>query len=189
MLCGLAFFSFWVLCDFQISLNPWLGCEEHVECAWAQELNGRQVLFKCGHGRYWYLRDWVLAQVQHVYPLQMILAHPCPFIWLANLLANEEIAHARVGHIVLGTSGDYLEFVQTQLQGCLAGIFGTSVAFFLSQVYASWLASSSFIFFVLPLVKISTCCTFRLHPLKRSRVLLAMLMVLLVPSWRHTLTF
>ena len=68
-----------------------------------------------------------------------------------------------------GTSGDYLEFVQTQLQGCLAGISGTSVAFFLSQVYASWLASSSFIFFVLPLVKISTCCTFRLHPLKRSR--------------------
>ena len=130
--CG--FFSFWVLCDFQISLNPWLGCEEHVECAWAQELNGRQVLFKCGHGRYWYLRDWVLAQVQHVYPLQMILAHPCPFIWLANLLANEEIAHARVGHIVLGTSGDYLEFVQTQLQGCLAGISRTSVAFFLSPV-------------------------------------------------------
>ena len=27
------FFSFWVLCDFQMSLNPWLGCEEHAECA------------------------------------------------------------------------------------------------------------------------------------------------------------
>ena len=26
-------FSFWVLCDFQMSLNPWLGCEEHAECA------------------------------------------------------------------------------------------------------------------------------------------------------------
>ncbi|KAL0004606.1 hypothetical protein SO802_012167, partial [Lithocarpus litseifolius] len=41
--------------------NPWLGCEEHVMCAWAQELNSRQVLFKCGHGRYWYLGDRVLA--------------------------------------------------------------------------------------------------------------------------------
>ena len=147
------------------------------------------MLFKYGHGRYWYLGDRVLAQVQHVYPPETIPAHPCPSIRLVNLLANEEIARARVSHVVWGTSGDYLEFVQTQLQGCLAGIFGTSVAFFLSQVYASWLASSSFIFFVLPLVKISTCCTFRLHPLKRSRVLLAMLIVLLVPSWRHTLTF
>ena len=51
------FFSFQVLCDFQMSLNPWLGYKEHVECAWAQELNGRQVLFECGHGRYWYLGD------------------------------------------------------------------------------------------------------------------------------------
>ena len=33
------------------------------ECEWAQELNGPQVLFDCGHGRYWYLGDRVLAQV------------------------------------------------------------------------------------------------------------------------------
>ncbi|KAK9993607.1 hypothetical protein SO802_023310 [Lithocarpus litseifolius] len=91
-----------------MSLNPWLGCEEYVECAWAQELNGRQVLFECRHGRYWYLGDWVLAQ-------------------LADLLANEEIARARVSHVVLGTLGDYLEFVQAQLEGYLADIFGTSV--------------------------------------------------------------
>ena len=26
-----------------------------MKCAWAQELNSRQVLFECGHGRYWYL--------------------------------------------------------------------------------------------------------------------------------------
>ena len=49
---GLVFFSFWVLCNFQMSLDPWLGCEEFVECEWAQELNGHQVLFECGHGRY-----------------------------------------------------------------------------------------------------------------------------------------
>ena len=69
-----------------------------------------------------------------MYPHKTIPAHHCPFVWLADFLANEEIAHARVGHIVLGTSGDYLEFVQTQLQGCLAGISRTSVAFFLSPV-------------------------------------------------------
>lgn len=28
--CGLVFFLLWVLCDFQMSLNPWLGCEEYV---------------------------------------------------------------------------------------------------------------------------------------------------------------
>ena len=50
--CGLAFFLFWVLCDFQMSLDPWCGCEEYAECEWALELNGRQVLFECGHGRY-----------------------------------------------------------------------------------------------------------------------------------------
>ena len=109
------FFSFWVLCDFQMSLDPWLGCEEFVECEWAQELNGRQVLFEFGHGRYWYLGDRVLPQVQHVYPPATILIPPCPSIWLADLLANEEIARARVGHVVSGKPGDYLEFVQTQL--------------------------------------------------------------------------
>ncbi|KAK9988601.1 hypothetical protein SO802_028840 [Lithocarpus litseifolius] len=34
-----------------MSLDPWLGCEEYVECEWALELNGRQVLFEHGHGR------------------------------------------------------------------------------------------------------------------------------------------
>ena len=38
---GLVFFSFRVFCDFQMSLDPWLGCEEYAECEWAQELNGR----------------------------------------------------------------------------------------------------------------------------------------------------
>ena len=43
---------FWVLYDVQMSLDPWLGCEEHDECAWAWELNEHQVLFECGHRRY-----------------------------------------------------------------------------------------------------------------------------------------
>ena len=131
-LCG--FFSFWVLCDFQMSLNPWLRCEEHVECVWAQKLNGHQVLFECSHRRYWYLGDQVLAQVQLVYPLKTIPAYHCPSIWLADLLANEEITSARVSHFVLRTSGDYLKFIQTQLQGCLARISVTLVTFFLSPV-------------------------------------------------------
>ena len=65
-----------------------------------------------------------------MYPPETILVQPCPSIRLANLLANKEIAHARVSHVVSGTPGDYLEFVQTQLQGCLAGIPITSVTFF-----------------------------------------------------------
>ena len=91
--CLCYFFSFQVLCDFQMSLDPWLGCEEHAECAWAQELNGYQVLFECGHGRFWFLGDRVRPQVQHVYPPKTIPAYPCPSIWLVDLLANEEIAH------------------------------------------------------------------------------------------------
>ena len=61
------------------------------------------------------LVDRVLAQVQYMYPFETIPAPPCPSIQLANLLANEEIAHASIGHIVPGTPGDYLEFVQVQL--------------------------------------------------------------------------
>ena len=97
--CAMWFgFSFWVLCDFQMSLDPWFECEEHAECEWAQELNGHQVLFECGHGRYWYLGDRMLAQVQHMYPPAIVLVHPFPFIRMVDLLDNEEIAHARVGH-------------------------------------------------------------------------------------------
>ena len=55
--------------------------------------------------------------------------NPCPSIQLANLLTNEEI-----GHIVPRTLGDYFEFVQAQLQGCLANISGTLVTFILFQI-------------------------------------------------------
>ena len=75
-----------------MSLNPWVGCEEYVECKWALELNSHKVLFECGHGRYWYLDDRVLPQVQHVYPPTTIPVPHCPSIGLADLLTNEEIA-------------------------------------------------------------------------------------------------
>ena len=48
-----------------------------------------------------------------MYPPETIPVHPCTLIRLADLLANEEFAHARVSHVVLGTLKDYLEFVQT----------------------------------------------------------------------------
>ena len=48
---------------FQMSLDPWARCEGYVKCERALELNGCQVLFEYGHGRYWYLRDRVLPQV------------------------------------------------------------------------------------------------------------------------------
>ena len=46
-----------------------------------------------------------------MYPPETIPTHPCPSIRLADLLPNEEIANARVSHIVPRTLGDYLEFV------------------------------------------------------------------------------
>ena len=42
---------------FQMTLNPWAGCEGYTEYERALELNGSQILFKCGHGKYWYLGD------------------------------------------------------------------------------------------------------------------------------------
>ena len=116
---------------FQMSLNPWVGYEEYVECEWALEFNSHQVLFKCGHGRYWYLGNWVLPQVQHLYPLTTIPVPPCPSIRLADLLIDEEIAQAHVGFMVLGVAGTYSEFIQTHLQGFLADI---SVLLFPSKV-------------------------------------------------------
>ena len=113
---------------------------------------------------------------------------PCPSIRLADLLSNEEIARARIDHVVSGTPGAYHEFVQTQLQGSLVGIPITSVSQFPSEV------KLHFIFSVSASMKISACCTFRLHLLKRRKrkkriPLQAMLAALLIPSWRHILIF
>ena len=69
-----------------------------------------------------------------MHPPEMIPAYPCHSILLADLLANEEIARAWIGRTVLGTPGDYLEFVQAHLEGCLADISGASVSFFLFQM-------------------------------------------------------
>ena len=69
-----------------------------------------------------------------MYPLETIPIHSCLSIQLVDLLVNEEIARARVSHVVSGTPGDYNEFIHTQLQGCLAGILVTSVAFFLFEI-------------------------------------------------------
>ena len=44
---------------FQMKLNPWDGCEGYTECERTLELNSRQVLFECGHGKYWYFGDRV----------------------------------------------------------------------------------------------------------------------------------
>ena len=107
---------------FQMSLNPWAGCEGYTEYKRALELNGRQVLFECGHGRYRYLGDQVLPQVQHEYPPTTIPIPPCPFIRLVDFLNYEEIARARDGYIVIRVEGNYFEFIRVHLQGCLAGI-------------------------------------------------------------------
>ena len=63
-----------------MNLDPWERCEGYAECTLALKLNEHQVLFYCGHGRYWYLGDRVLPQVLHVYPPKVILVHPCPLV-------------------------------------------------------------------------------------------------------------
>ena len=108
-------------------LNPWVGCEEYVECERALELSRRQVLFDCGHGRYWYLGDRVLPQVQHVYPPITILVPPCPSIQLADLLTNEEITQARVGLVVSRVAGTYSKFIRTHLAGISIFLFPSEV--------------------------------------------------------------
>ena len=66
-----------------MNLNSWAGCEGYVECERALELNGHQVLIECGHGKYWYLGDRALPQVEHVYPLATI---PTPYVALFGWL-------------------------------------------------------------------------------------------------------
>ena len=78
-------------------------------------------MFESRHGKYWYLGDRVLPQVEHVYSPATIPAHPCHTIWLADFLADEEIAQARDGYIVIGVEGNYSKFIWDHLQGCLVG--------------------------------------------------------------------
>ena len=75
-----------------MDLNSWARCEGYVVCEQALEQNGRQVLFECGHGKYSYLRDRELSQVEHKYPPTTIPTPPCHTIQLVDFLANEEIA-------------------------------------------------------------------------------------------------
>ena len=104
-----------------MNLNPWAGCEGYAKCERALELNGRQVLFECGHRKYWYLSDQVSPQVEHVYPLATIPILPCRTIRLAKFLVDEEIALARDGYIVTEVEGNYSNFVRDHLQSCLVG--------------------------------------------------------------------
>ena len=84
-------------------------------------MNSRQVLFECRHGKYRYLGDRVLPQVEHVHPPPTIPSHPCHTIRLGDFLANEEIAWACDGYIVIRAEGNYSEFIRDHLQGCLVG--------------------------------------------------------------------
>ena len=60
-------------------------------------------------------------QVEHVYPPITTPTSPCHTVWLADFLADEEIAWARDGYIVAGVEGNYSDFVRDHLQGCLVG--------------------------------------------------------------------
>jgi len=163
-----------------MKLNPLVGFEGYAEYEWALELNSRQVLFECGHEKYWYLGDWVLPQVEHVYSFATIPAYPCRTIRLANFLADVEIAWAHDGHIIAGAEGDYSEFVRDHLQGCLVGrtVFSFSAKFKVLSI--------PFPYFYL--VTIFACWIFNLHLLKERKrkrktfPLLTMQVLLLVLS-------
>ena len=137
MIQSLLFLSFFV--TFQLNLNPWAGYEGYAKCEQAIELNGHQVLFECGHGKYRYLGDRVLPQVEHVYPPATIPTHPCHTIRLADLLVDEEIARARDGYIIAKAEGNYFKIVRDHLQGCLVGrtvfLFSSEVKFFICPFF------------------------------------------------------
>ena len=85
------------------------------------------MLFECGHGRYWYLGDWVLPQVEHEYPSTTIPTPPYHTIQLADFLADEEIARAHDSYIVAGVEGNYSEFIRLHLQFQLRGMTSFSL--------------------------------------------------------------
>ena len=69
------------------------------------------MLLECGHGRYSYLGDQVLPQVEHEYRPTTIPTPPCHTVWLADFLANEKIAQAHDGYTIAGVEGNYSEFI------------------------------------------------------------------------------
>ena len=91
------------------------------------------MLFECGHGRYWYLGDQVLPQVEHEYPPTTIPTPSCHTIRFADFLVDEEIAWACIGYIVAGVEGNYSEFIRDHLQCCLVGrmvfLFSSKIKF------------------------------------------------------------
>ena len=123
---GLVFFSFWVLLWF-LDVFKCLGWMQGVCWVWV----GSGTEWSPGVVWVWpwevLLSWWSGPQAHHVYPPTTILVPSCPSIRLADLLANEEIPWARVGHVISGIPMIYFEFIQTQLHGSLARIFVTSV--------------------------------------------------------------
>ena len=63
----------------------------------------------------------MLPQVGHKYPPTTILTPLCHTVWLADFLANEEIARARNDYIVVRVEWNYSELIRLHLQGCLVG--------------------------------------------------------------------
>ena len=127
-----------------------------------------------------------------MYPPTTILIPPCPSIQLANMLTNEEIARAWICHVVSGIPEVYPKFIQTQLQGCLAGIPVASVSLFLFEIKLHFTLYAPFSYFLL--MTMSACSILRLRLLKKRRrkkriPLLVMLVALLALSWKPILTF
>ena len=129
---------------FQMNFNPWAGCEGYAKCEQALELNGRQVLFECGHGKYQYLGDRVLPQVKHLYPPATIPTPPCRIVWLADFLADEEIARAHDGYFV----AEQKEIILT-LSGIICKVTWLAERYFSSFLRSNFCSTNSFSIFLL----------------------------------------
>ena len=77
-----------------------------------------------------------------MHPPAIIPAHPCHTIWLANLLANEEIAQAHDGYIVVGVEGNILT-----LSGIICKVAWLAKRYFSSLLRSNFCSANSFSIF------------------------------------------
>ena len=130
---GLLFFFFFlvdelVLFILQMNLDPWQAVPISNKYS-GLTLNRRKILFECPLGRYWYLGDRVLAQVDHKYP-PLLPQDPPDSMRKGGLLEGDDLKAALAGSDATGVAGDYGEFVRRRLQGRFAHLCGETVSCF-----------------------------------------------------------
>ncbi|XP_030945395.1 uncharacterized protein LOC115969900 [Quercus lobata] len=116
------------LTETNMNLDPWQVVTISNKYS-GLTLNRRKILFECPLGRYWYLGDRVLAQVDHKYP-PLLPQDPPDSMRKGGLLEGDDLKAALAGSDAMGVAGDYGEFVQRRLQGRFAHLCGETVSCF-----------------------------------------------------------